>query len=154
MNGFIPGSRASFMLDVVAVAMFVAIPVLTIGIQKAKKRSYQTHKTIMLSLSAVLLAAVILFEIEMRLIGWEHLAQSSQYYGPVLFTVLGVHLFFSVSTTIALAATTFLALRKFPSPPSPSAHSRIHKKIGMIAAVGLFVTSVTGWVFYWMAFIS
>ena len=153
MQGFIPGSRGSFMLDFVVVAMVFAVPMLIFGIGKAKAKQFATHKRIMLVLSAVLITAVCAFEIEMRLVGWQHLAESSPYWS-VLEEILWVHIIISVSTTICLVATVVFALRKFSSPLRPGSHSSFHRKIGKATKAGLILTAVTGWIFYWMAFVA
>ena len=147
--GFLPGSRGSLMLDTVAVAMFIVLPALVIGVRKAKfERKFIKHRNIMLSLSALLLAAVIAFELEMRLVGWRHLAEPSPYFNTVVPWMLGVHILCSATTTIVLAVTVILALKRFSSPPGPNPHSSLHMKLGKAAATGLALTSVTGWMFY------
>lgn len=155
MLGFIPLSRGSFMLDLVAVAMFAILPAVAIGVNLVKnRRIFESHKKMMLGISMILGVSVILFELEMRMIGWQQLAASSPYFNTILFTVLGVHLACSISTTLLLIATVWFALRKFPSPPRPNGHSSLHKKLGGLSATGLVLTSVTGWTFYYMAFIA
>lgn len=155
MDGFLPGSRATFMLDLVAVAMILVLPALVLAINLVRKhQSYNTHKKLMTALATILGIAVVLFEIEMRLVGWRHLAEPSPYYNTILFPVLIVHLVFSISTTFALAATVYLAWRKFPSPVRPSEHSKVHRVLGRLSAIGLTLTSVTGWIFYYVAFIA
>jgi putative membrane protein len=155
MPGFIPFSRGSFMLDLVAVAMFAILPAVAIGVNLVKRhRNYGAHKKVMLGISIILGIAVILFEIEMRMIGWRELAEPSPYYNTILPTVLGVHLFCSISTTLLLSTTVWFACRKFPSPPRPNPHSILHKKLGKLSATGLLLTSVTGWTFYYIAFIA
>ena len=155
LPGYIPGSRGSFMLDTVAIAMFIVLPALAIGVRKAKfERKFEKHRNIMLSLSVLLLVAVIAFELEMRLIGWRHLAEPSPYYETVVPWLLGIHIVCSVSGTLLLAATVTMALKNFARPPRPGAHSNIHMRIGKATAVALALTSVTGWVFYYLAFIA
>jgi putative membrane protein len=155
MNGFIPGSRGSFMLDLVAVAMFAILPAVAFAMHLVKnKRSFAAHKKVMLGISVVLAIAVILFELEMRFVGWRQLAEPSPYYNTILSTVLAVHLTCSITTVIALTTTVWFALRKFPVPPQPNAHSKLHKNLGVTSATGLFLTSVTGWIFYYMAFFA
>lgn len=153
MNGFIPGSRASFMLDLVVVAMVLVIPIIAIAIRNAKQGAYGRHKSIMLTLSLVLLIALVAFELEMRLLGWRHLAESSPYLES-LDTMLIFHLTCSVSATICLGLTVYLALKNFLSPPAPNRHSQLHRRLGKCTAVGLTLTSITGWIFYWMAFVA
>ncbi len=155
MEGFLPSSRATFMLDLVALAMFAILPTLSVAISFVRKhRDYNSHKKMMTAIALVLGVAVVLFEIEMRLVGWRHLAEPSPYFSTILFPSLYIHLVFSISTTLLLIATIFLAWRQFPVPPRPSAHSSRHKILGRLSAIGLFMTSVTGWVFYYLAFIA
>ncbi len=61
MQGFL-GSRATFMLDVVFLAMFVVLPVLGFSIYLVRaKKNYLWHKRIQLALGAVLAVAVAAF---------------------------------------------------------------------------------------------
>jgi putative membrane protein len=156
MNGFIPGSRGTFMLDVVALAMILMIPVMGVGIQFAKKRKYEVHKRMMMALSGVLGVAVVMFELEMRLgDGWMMHAEVSPFFGVTLYAVLAVHLAIAVSTCVCLAVTIVNAMKKFDAMQlRPGAHSVFHRRWGQWSAVGLTLTSLTGWVFYWMAFIA
>src|SRR5438034_10557517 len=75
ISGFIPGSRGSLMLDVVFVAMFVVVPLLAASIYLVKYRQkYALHKRLQLAMAAVLLVAVLLFELDIRINGWEERA--------------------------------------------------------------------------------
>jgi putative membrane protein len=49
--------------------------------------------------------------------------------------------------------TIVLALRKFPNPPAPGAHSPTHIRLARLAALDMLLTSITGWIFYWLAFV-
>jgi uncharacterized membrane protein YozB (DUF420 family) len=143
------------MLDLVAVAMVAVLPALAFAVSLAKwQQNYSGHKKLMLGISSVLLVAVVLFEIEMRLIGWKHLAEPSPYYMSVVPNALFVHLVCSISTVIVLSVTVTLALKGFSRPPRPGSHSQLHKTLGKLAAVGLSLTSITGWIFYYLAFIA
>ena len=74
LDGFL-GTRATFMLDVLVLAMAVVVVVLAWSIYQVKyRRRYQVHKWVQVSLGTVLLAAVLLFEIDVRLHGWEERA--------------------------------------------------------------------------------
>ena len=155
MTGFLPGSRGSLMLDLVAVSMFAVLPALAFGLHLVKnKKNYNAHKKTMITISVVLGVAVVLFELEMRLVGWRHLAQPSPYYETIMPFALVVHLLCSITTTVLLAATVALAFRQFDSPPTPNNHSATHKILGKSSAIGLLLTSVTGWIFYYVAFIA
>jgi hypothetical protein len=100
-----------------------------------------------------------LFELDVRLNGWRDRASASAYAGPdggvnwVLFA-LGVHLCFAVSTALLWALVITRALRNLPSPPMPSAHSAWHRRYATLAAYDMLGTAITGWIFYWLAFVA
>ncbi|QDU63831.1 hypothetical protein Pan216_47120 [Planctomycetes bacterium Pan216] len=153
--GFIPFSRASFMLDVVATAMVAILPVLTWSIYLVKARqNYLLHKRVQVTTGVVLLLAVILFELDIRIYGWRHLATESPYYDTILFPFLYFHVTLACLTTLLWIVTIAGALRRFASPPVPGPYSSTHKWLGWSAAIGMYFTGVTGWTFYWMAFIA
>jgi hypothetical protein len=178
IDGFL-NTRASLMLDVVFLAMFAVLPILGASIYLVKyRRLYALHKRIQLLLGIVLLAAVALFEIDMRFVsGWQERAAESPYFKPIeepgsllravyiralnysqvegwVFTSLGIHLFFAVTTTILWVGVIVQALRKFPNPPAPCAHSASHVFWARIAAIDMALTALTGWIFYYLAFVA
>lgn len=159
IDGFL-GTRASFMLDVVFLAMFAVVPVLAYSVWLVKvRKDYQLHKRIQLALGAVLLVTVTAFEVDVRVNGWKHRAESSPYFGStgspgLVYPVLYVHLCFAVSTTLLWALVIVRAWRNFPSPPVPSQHSDWHRRWAKVAAWDMLATSLTGWTFYWLAFVA
>jgi putative membrane protein len=161
IRGFIPGSRGSLMLDVVFLAMFVVVPVLLASIYLVKyQRNYAAHKVLQIVTATVLLVAVLLFELDMRLHDWTLLARGSPYFDPVhkwtspAGIALLIHLAFAVPTLVLWIAVVVGALKNFSHPPAPGTHTRWHRQFGMIAAIGMVLTAVTGWLFYWMAFVA
>src|SRR5262245_32668274 len=77
IDGFL-GTRAPLMVDVVFLAMFAVVAVLAWSVYQVKTRHrYQLHKWTQITLGAVLLVAVILFEIDIRLHGWEERAANA-----------------------------------------------------------------------------
>ena len=156
IDGFL-GTRASIMLDVVFLAMFAIIPVMGWSIWLVKNRhQYALHKRIQLGLGLLLAVAVGLFEIDMRFIsGWRDRAEPSPYYptGWVV-TSLGIHLVFATTTALLWIVVIVRALRNFPDPPVPGAHSRAHVFWARLAAWDMLLTAVTGWIFYWLAFVA
>jgi len=161
ISGFVPGSRGSLMLDVVFVAMFVVVPVLAVSVYLVKyRRQYALHKKLQLATACVLLVAVLLFELDIRLNGWEERAGPSPYFDPAhkwscpAGLSLIIHLSFAVPTLVLWVAVVTRALRNFSRPPAPGVHSRWHTRWGMIAAIGMLLTAVTGWIFYWLAFVA
>jgi len=160
INGFL-GSRGSLMLDVVAVAMLAIVPLLALSVYRVKfGRQYALHKKLQLAMAAVLLVAVLLFELDIRMNGWVERAVGSPYFDlqnkwscPAGIGLI-VHLCFAVPTLLLWILVVVQALRKFSRPPQPGPHSRWHARFGMTAAIGMLMTAVTGWVFYWLAFVA
>jgi len=160
IEGFL-GSRGSLMLDVVAVAMLLIVPLLALSVYRVKfGRQYALHKKLQLIMAAVLLVAVLLFEVDIRLNGWEERAMGSPYFDPAAKwscpagISLLVHLCFAVPTLLLWIVVVVQALRKFSRPPVPGSHSRWHARWGTIAAIGMLLTALTGWVFYGLAFVA
>jgi len=155
INGFL-GTRASLMLDVVFLAMFLVLPVLGVSIAMVRlRRNYAWHKQVQLILATVLLVAVAAFEIDMQLVsGWRERAAASPFWKTGVMTSLYVHLVFSVSTFFLWIYVVEGALRNIPRPPGPSPYSRRHMFWARLAAIDLVLTALTGWIFYWLAFVA
>jgi putative membrane protein len=161
IDGFLPFGRGSLMLDVVFVAMIVIVPLLGLSLWLVKyRRKYQLHKTLQLTMAVVLLVAVLLFEIDLRTNGWEHRAEPSPYFDPAnkwtcpAGLSLVIHLSFAVPTLVLWTVVVVQALRKFSRPPTPGPHSQWHVRWATLAAIGMCMTAVTGWIFYWLAFVA
>lgn len=160
LPGFL-GTRGSLMLDVVFLAMFLVVPVLLFSVYQVKYlRRYQLHKQLQIVLGSVLLIAVTAFEVDMRFFtDWKALATPSPYFDiahpwtcPVGFSLI-VHLSFAIPTLLLWIVVIVQALRHFPIP-MPGPHSAWHRRWGMVSTVGMLLTAVTGWVFYWLAFVA
>ena len=150
-EGFL-GYDTSVMLDVVVVALVVVIPLLMLSLCQVRfGQRYRVHRRLQLTLGAVLLGAVSLFEIDMRLHGgfWA----MSQNHSRAMHVLLYVHLFFAISTVVLWAATIGLALRRFESPPQPGAHSRLHRRLGWLSTLDITATSITGLLVYYYGFV-
>ncbi len=154
IDGFL-GTRGSLMLDIVFLAMFAVIPIMGWSIYLVKyQQRYLLHKRIQLVLGAVLLVAVTLFEADMRIHGWESRAIPSPYFGNWVPWTLNVHLCFAVSTALLWIIVIVQALRKFDHVPVPNAYSPAHVFWAKLAAIDMLMTAITGWLFYWLAFVA
>lgn len=144
------------MIDFVFLAMFGIILILAISIYLVRyKRMYQVHKWIQIVTAVVLLVAVIGFEIDMRFFtDWETLAEPSSFGMPAVKGLLYFHLLFAVPTPLLWIAVIWHALAKIPNPPQPSPASKLHVLLARIAAIGMVMTAVTGWIFYYAAFVA
>lgn len=154
MDGFLPFSRASIMLDVVALGMFIVVPVLLWSIYQVRyKGRRDLHRKAQIFLGILLLVVVTLFEVDIRLHGWRHLAEPSPFYGTSLFPVLYIHVAIAISTTLLWIYTIIDAIVRFRGEVSPKS-ARTHRRIARISAIGMCLTAVTGWTFYLMAFVA
>src|SRR4051812_3619677 len=102
IDGFL-GTRAPLMIDVVCVAMLAVVLVLAWSVYQVKiRRRFRIHKWTQITLGVVLLVVVVLFEIDIRLHGWEERAAAKIGGHPdsTVLSALYVHLIFAVSTVI------------------------------------------------------
>ncbi len=156
IDGFL-GTRAPLMLDVLCLAMLVVVVVLAWSVYQVKfRRRYQLHKWTQITLGAILLVVVILFEIDIRLHGWEDRA-AGQARRPCAGGRLVRRSTFTSCSPFRRSffgrSRLFSALRNFPNPPLPGPHSRIHMPLARMAAADMVLTAITGWIFYWLAFV-
>lgn len=158
-RGFLP-TRGDFMLDFVCVALVAVLPILLFGIYLARYgRQYRRHKQVQIALAVILLVVVLAFEIDVRFFtDWRRLAAPSPYFepgtwNPVWYSLL-VHLGFAVPTLVLWIYVVVQALRNFPRPAAPGAYSAAHRFWARLAASGMAMTAITGWVFYWLAFVA
>ncbi len=160
-HGFL-GYQSTFMLDFVVTALALIVPALLVSLYLVKvRRNFSAHRNLQLVLSGVLLAAVTAFEVDVQLVhgGWELIVGKRE---PALSAealagvkqALQIHLVFAISTPLLWAITVVLALKRMPNPPGPCDHSRVHKSLGWLSVIDLVLTSVTGLIFYYRAFIA
>lgn len=160
-HGFLGQDASTFMLDFVVTALVLIVPALLVSLYLVRvRRSYVSHRNLQLVLAGVLLVAVIAFEIDIRLHGgWETIvgrrtpALSVEQLETVKQT-LYVHLVFAISTPLLWGTTIVLAMKRMPKPPAPCEHSRLHKTLGWLSVIDLVLTSATGLLFYYRAFIA
>ena len=162
-DGFL-GYRTSFMLDFVVCALLVIVPVLAVSIWLVKSgRRYSQHRVLQTVLGAVLLLAVGAFEVDLQIVhgGWENVVKKA-YDDDVLLAErisqaqpwLWLHLVFAVTTPVLWLVTMGMAWKRFPMPPTPGAHSQIHRRLGWISTIDVTLTAITGLIFYWVAFVA
>jgi len=160
-SGFL-GYPTTFMLDFVVCALVLIVPLLVYSLWLVKiRRRYLAHKRLQIALGLILLVAVSAFEIDIQLVhgGWEKIV-AQQNLAPELLEAkiasvrpwLLVHLVFAVSTPLLWATTMVFALIRFGRTATPGSHSRIHKILGWLSTVDITLTSVTGLLFYYQAF--
>ena len=144
------------MLDFVAVAMLAVLVALTISICLARARKFRIHRVIQLVTAGVLLFALLAFEIDIRFFSpWRELAKPSPFYesGWVDWTLV-IHLVFAIPTPVAWIIVIVMAHRKFRTGFDQDRFNRIHRISGRFAAGLMVMTAITGWVFYYIAFVA
>ena len=162
IDGFL-GTRASLGMDVVLVGLIALLPVLAWSVALVRRGRYVAHKRLQLFIVAALLAAIVVFEIDIRLVSdWRVRAAGGPPWGGTpnpwwpagVLAALGIHLVFAVSTPVLWAWVVWEALTRFPVPPAPGSHGPRHRKMARLAALDLLLTAITGTIFYWLAFVA
>lgn len=159
-DGFL-GYKSSFMLDFVVVALVLIVPVLLFSLFSVKIwKNFTLHRNLQLLLGLVLLIAVAAFEVDLRMQGgWQAIVNKGE---PALTaekmafvkSLLYVHLCFAITTPVLWIITITLAWKRFSNPPVPGIHSGWHKVLGWLSTIDITLTSVTGLLFYYFAFIN
>lgn len=150
-SGFLPFSRASFLIDFVVLAMTIIIPIMLLSMFLVRyKKNYMAHRNIQITLGIVLGITIIFFELDIRLNGWKHLAEVSPYYDTLVFPSLFIHLAFAIPTLILWIITIIGAIKT----PIRLQKMNFHKIMGRSSVFFLIATTVTGWVFFWLAFVA
>ncbi len=154
IDGFL-GTRASIGMDVVLVGLVALLPVLAWSVAAVRRGRYGLHKSLQLFIAAALAAAIVVFEIDVRLVSdWKLRAAASPWWPGGVLAALAIHLVFAVSTFVLLVWVLWEAVARFPSPPAPGTHGPRHRRMARLAAADLVLTAVTGAVFYWLAFVA
>ena len=143
-------------MDVVLVGLVATLPLLAWSVHLVRhKRAYALHKALQLFIAGALVAAIAVFEVDVRLVSdWKVRAAASPWWPVGVWSALGVHLLFAVSTLVLWVWVVWEALRRFPVPPAPGEHGGRHRVMARLAAIDLLCTAVTGVVFYWLAFVA
>ncbi len=161
-NGFL-GYPTTFMLDFVVCALVLIVPLLLWSLWLVKfRRRYVAHKRLQITLGIVLLVAVTAFEVDVQMVhgGWENIVAKQPLNPEELASKIAavrpwlvIHLLFAITTPLLWITTITLALLRFQNPPGPGPHSRLHKVLGWASTVDITLTSVTGLLFYYVAFV-
>ncbi len=152
----IPGSRASWITDIIAIAVIgVLVAQIFSYLAVAKWRKFELHRFLQKVLVGSLFGALLIFEWEMRTFGWQDRARPSPYFDTLVYPALYVHLVFAISTFLLWAVVFVQAMRNFPKTNLAQAPFRArHRRLAKPATWGLAATVITGWVFYILAFLA
>jgi putative membrane protein len=154
VDGFLPLSRASFVLDFIALAMAAVIPVMLVSLYQVRQRkNYDVHRRLQVVLGIVLGLAILVFELDMRLNGWRQYAEPSPYYKTLVIPSLIFHLGFAIPTLFLWIFTLTMALKHRIHVTSGKYRSQ-HKIFGWLSALAMIGTTLSGWLFFWLAFMA
>lgn len=162
IDGFL-GTRASIGMDVVLVGLIALLPVLAWSVALVRRGNYAAHKRLQLFIVAALVAALVVFEIDVRLISdWKIRAAGgppwtdhpNAWWPAGVLVALGIHLVFAISTPVLWAWVVWEAVARFPAPLAPGSHGPRHRWMARMAAADLVLTAITGTIFYWLAFVA
>lgn len=121
-----------------------------------KKQDYKTHIKIQKRLFWTCIIAVLIFEIQLRVLGGSgSLIAGSAYTGTPFFkTILTAHILGAVLTYIIWGITVFTSNAKWKKRRTlPGSFTITHKRLGIVSIVGLFYTAITASIVCTYAFI-
>ena len=148
------GSRASIAYDIAYLILLLLIPALTWSLELLfLRRNYALHKKFMLLLTAAFAVATAVFFTEFLVNGWKHRASPSPSEIPgITYMTLNIHLVFWVVSALIWGLLLVQGLRKFPAPPEPNDFGPTYVFWLIMLSLQVFLTTLTGWEFYMLAF--
>jgi uncharacterized membrane protein YozB (DUF420 family) len=155
-SGFLP-NRATATLDFVVVAMVLVLIALAVSIRQIRNaKNPRLHRLIQLVTAGVLLLTLVVFEVDMQfLTDWRELAEPSPYFDSgVVNWALWIHLMFAIPTPLVWAGVIWFGLSRFKESFEAGDYNRVHRFWGRIASGLMVMTAITGWVFYYLAFVA
>lgn len=153
IEGFL-GSRASLAYDVAFLLELAVIPLFIHGLELLLvRKEYQAHKRLMLIVSGMFAVAVGSFAFEFFSHDWRSLVgEEADAIPRITFMTLTIHLAFLTITAAIWLVLLINALRKIPSPPGPCEFGPTYVFWLVLLGLQLFISTLTGWEFYMLAF--
>lgn len=143
-------------MDAMVLVMAVVVVMLATSVHQVRaNRRFGLHQRIQLPLTLGLFATIVLFELDVRLNGWQERASgvADGTASTADWVALAVHLFFAVLSVVLWLVVVIRASLNFGRFPRPNHHSNWHRRWAPIAAIGMIMTAVTSWIFYVIAFV-
>lgn len=153
--GFLP-NRAGGTLDFVVLAMVLVLLAMGFSIYQVRvKKNPRLHRLLQVVTAIVLLVTLVGFEVDIRLNGWREMAEESPFYDSGLVGwSLVIHLIFAIPTPFIWAGVIGFGLSRFRESFQAGEYNRVHRFWGRVAAAFMIMTAVTGWIFYYLAFVA
>lgn len=153
IDGFL-GSRASLAYDVAFLLELIVIPLFVTSLDLLLVRhQYVAHKKLQLVITALFAVAVTVFALEFFAYDWRERVTADVASIPgITYMTLNIHLAFLSISAAMMAVLLVHALRKIPSPPEPCDFRPTYIFYLVLLALQLFISTLTGWEFYLLAF--
>ena len=155
-NGFLP-TRGTWMLDFVVVAMVLVSLGLIVSLYQVRiRKNFQAHRAIQIYLGAALAVTLVAFEIDIRFYSnWREPAAESVFYNNGWVDLsLWIHLAFAIPTPFIWIFLIGVSIYRFDQKFGPANFRTFHRWMGRLAVAMMFATAITGWFFYWLAFVA
>ncbi len=153
IDGFL-GSRASLAYDAAFLLELAVIPLAVCSLELLLvRRNYRAHKQLQLVMTAMFAVAVVVFAVEFFAYDWrQRTAAPGETIPGITYMTLTIHLAFLAMTAVIWAVLLFQSLRKIPSPPAPCDFGPFYVFWLVLLSLQLFISTLTGWGFYLLAF--
>lgn len=149
MPGFL-GTRGDFPSDLLILALAVVAPVLVVAVWLGRKRHLRAHRLSMLALLGVLVAYVVVYEVNLLYHGGTaYLMRVTTMAALPYFIIVGGH----VALGTAALVVGVWAVRRGQRALGDRALERAHGRVGWRGVALLGLSSVTGVVVYWVTFV-
>ena len=148
------GSRASTAFDLAYLILLLMIPILVWSLELLLlRKNYLLHKKVQLLLTLAFLIATAVFFVAFFLNGWRHRAAASVAEIPAItYMTLTIHLAFWLITGLIWIGLLVQSLRKIPNPPQACEFGPFYVFWLVMLVLQFFLTTLTGWEFYLLAF--
>ena len=152
-SGFL-GTRGDILMDLVIVAFLVILPLLAMSWHQARSGNYARHRALQVGLASVLAAAVLLFEIDLKLSGGIFfLTAPSAYAGTQLLnSLIYGHMMVAIGSVVVWAPLLLLSLKRFGNPPQPGAFSARHRFWGRAGMLLMMLSGLSALPLYYLGF--
>ena len=149
-TGFL-GTRADAFIDLAIVFFILAPFLMAYALRLAARSRYREHRNLQGSLLAGAIVSVLMLEISIRFGTAGEAYAASSLYGPSMIALFVVHLAVAIPTFVIWCWLAVLSWRRF-SRTLPGSFARRHRRWGLLAFVGLCLSSATGTALYIMGF--
>ena len=153
IDGFL-GSRTSLAYDVAFLLELAVIPMFIHSLELLLvRKDYQAHKRLQLIVTAMFAVAVGLFAFEFFSYDWRsRVGEEADAIPRITSMTLTIHLAFLTITSGIWLVLLVNALRKIPTPPGPCEFGPTYIFWIVLLGLQLFISTLTGWEFYMLAF--